>query len=96
MKYTYKTDFRSSFRIERLEVVKETKATITVLEKDLFQHKDHEHKYVKASERAFHDTWADAKSTLVEQAERKVQWARRQLELAQSVLGNIKGMKEPQ
>ena len=95
MKYIYKTDFSRNFRIEKLEVVKETKGTITVIEKSPFGN-DFDKKYVREGARKFYETWAEAKQGLIDEAQWKVQFARRQLDLAQSVLGNIKGMKEPE
>lgn len=94
MKYKYKTDLQRNYRIERVEVVKETKGTITVVEEGWLGDPV-EKKYVKGGGRGFHDTWAEAKAYLMDGAQWKVQYARRQLELANAVLGNIKGMKEP-
>lgn len=40
-------------------------------------------------------TWEEAHNHLIGWAEQKVQQARRSLELAHGVLGNVKGMKPP-
>lgn len=42
------------------------------------------------------DTWDEAHAFLLTQTEMKVIGARRQLELANSLLGNVKGMKKPE
>lgn len=43
----------------------------------------------------YFDTWAEAHQRMGAEAERLVHHARRQLELANARLGNVKGMKEP-
>ena len=44
---------------------------------------------------SFFLTWDEAHSYLLGRADAKVSQARRQLELANATLGNIKGMKPP-
>lgn len=44
---------------------------------------------------AYFDTWGLAHQWMAAEAERTVRHTRRQLELANARLGNIKGMKEP-
>lgn len=44
---------------------------------------------------AYFDTWGLAHQWMTAEAERTVRHTRRQLELANARLGNIKGMKEP-
>jgi len=41
----------------------------------------------------YHDTWEKAHEYLIEKAERQADGLRRQLQLANSYLGNIKGLK---
>lgn len=43
----------------------------------------------------FHDTWESAHAHLLGEAERHALAARRRLEFANGVLGNVKGMKRP-
>lgn len=43
----------------------------------------------------FHDSWVEAKSHLLNRAERNLESARRSLQRCQDELGNIKGLKEP-
>jgi hypothetical protein len=43
----------------------------------------------------YHDSWEAAHSFLLEQADKKVKAARRSLEMANSLFGNVKGMKKP-
>jgi hypothetical protein len=43
----------------------------------------------------YFDTWEEAKAFLLANAERKVAHARRELEIANSELGNVKGLKPP-
>jgi hypothetical protein len=42
------------------------------------------------------DTWEEARAELTLRADAKLSHARRQLELAQSFAGNVRGMKPPQ
>lgn len=44
----------------------------------------------------YHDTWDAAHEHLLEKAEVKVRSLRRQLEVANSELGNVKGLKQAQ
>lgn len=44
----------------------------------------------------FHDSWEDAKAFLLEDAQRRVESARRSLEFANSFLGNVKGLRKPE
>lgn len=44
---------------------------------------------------AYFPTWDQAKSHLVEQAQQKVNYLRRQLEYYNGILGNAKGKKPP-
>jgi hypothetical protein len=43
-----------------------------------------------------HDTWEEAHARLTEIAEKKLENARRALDLAQGFVGNVKGLKKPQ
>jgi hypothetical protein len=50
----------------------------------------------RTEESGYFDSFAEAKEFLVQFAEEKVRVARRMLELANSQLGNAKGIKEPE
>lgn len=95
MKYTYKTGRWNNKPIEKLEVVKETAKTITILEPSWDGKKFSETRYNKDARYQFHETWSAAHEHLMNEAQVAVISARRTLELANAKLGNIKGMKEP-
>lgn len=49
----------------------------------------------KAGATAYHDTWEAARAYLMDRAQLNVAAARRALEVANSTLGNVKGMRPP-
>ena len=44
----------------------------------------------------YHDSWEAAHQYLMDKAERRLAEARRSLQLAQSFLGNVKGLRKPE
>lgn len=85
----FKTGFLK--RIEPVEVTRETAATIFIA-----NDRGIEQRHAKRSSSInYFDTWAEAHQYLMTHAQRSVDYARMQLERANSSLGNIKGMKEP-
>jgi hypothetical protein len=75
----------------RIEVVQVAKLT-----PKFYQQADCTHMQARSSQReSVFSTWEEARDWLLEIAEANVQSGRRQLELAQSKQGNIKGWKKP-
>ena len=97
--YRYKTSRWREREIERLECTRETDKTLWVMEKWFFTPDE---KAVERQRRKdttgehYHETWEDAHKWLLESAEAAVIAARRNLEVANSTLSNIKGMKKPE
>lgn len=71
--------------IRPMEFIKETSETL-VLE-------DGRKVYKQGPFDVYHDTWEAARDHLIKLAEARVAQHRRSLQLAQSTLGNIRGMK---
>jgi hypothetical protein len=86
---------RTGDKIERVECVRESEASVWVAHLSHFGGKPSEPSRVakNTSYESYHDTWAEAHALLVRRAESAVLGARRNLELANAKLGNIKGMK---
>lgn len=78
-------------KIEPVEVVKLTACFVTYKCRG-WNEKVYER---RESRNDFFDTWDQALSHLLDRATDKVQAARRALEIANSNLGNVKGMKNP-
>lgn len=72
--------------IQEVEVEKETDKSIWIDGNRESKNSDHAQ---------YHDTWDDAKAFLLKKAEKKLNKARRFLELAQGEYGIIKGLKKP-
>lgn len=90
----YKAEFSYSPSIKAVEVVRETAKQVTYLSTWFGQ--TGESKANKQSYGVlFADSWDEAHSFLLVEAEKVVASARRSLEIANSKLGNIKGMKKP-
>jgi len=86
----------SANRIEEVMVIRETAAFVYVPNEYATGEKKPERREAKSGEFAqYHDTWAAAHAYLIDRAQEKVRAARRQLELANAVLGNVKGLKPP-
>jgi hypothetical protein len=91
----FKTGFTRE-PIERVEVLRETKASVYVPTNGFQPKGEKERREAKMTEYAqYHDTWEAAHEFLMVRAQAEVAKARRSLELANSKLGNIKGMKPP-
>lgn len=81
--------------IDAHEVVHETSKTIVFQCIDIWGDGTFERKERKdADSHRWFDSWADAKSWLVANAERDVKNARRNLKSANDHLGNVKGMRQ--
>jgi hypothetical protein len=79
--------------IRRVEVVRETEASVWVVRNGLARSQKTERREAKRGEYAqYHDTWEAAHAHLVKKAESEVKAARLQLEKVNGKLGNIKGM----
>lgn len=78
--------------IERVECTRETDKTVW-----LYDHRrKREDRRAKISDwTSYFDTWEEARCHHLKKAEKKAAGIRRQLELANSLIGNIKGMKKP-
>ena len=76
-------------RIERLEVVKESNKMATVIDR-------YGEPMTKRKGIYVFDTWAEAHAALTRRAELELNQARRVLERAQSLAGNVREMKPPQ
>lgn len=76
-------------KIEAVEVVKETEKQVVAV---LNGREQREAK--KSTYQNYHDTWGEAKQFLVDEAQRKCEGLRKQLERANGELGKIKSMKE--
>ena len=81
----YKTT-RQAARIEAVEVLRETKAHVFLA--------DGRHLKMSETGDCYHNTWQDAHAELTARAKVLVQRARRQLEIAKSYEGNVKGLRE--
>lgn len=78
--------------IERIECTRETESSVFYAS----MRGGNEYRYRKMSEgTAYFDTWAEAHAHLTQHAANRVLGARRQLELANSYAGNVKGMRAP-
>jgi hypothetical protein len=80
-------------KITEIEIVRETPAFVTYVEN--YWGKSQERRQKKDGREKFHDTWELAHAYLLAKAEESVKAARRNLELANSEYGNVKGMKRP-
>ena len=76
-------------RIERLEVVKESNKMATVIDRYGEPMPKRKGIYV-------FDTWAEAHAALTRRAELELNQARRVLERAQGLAGDVRGMKPPE
>lgn len=93
----YKTEIYAN-TITEIDVTKETAKSVWVMEEfwrmsggPLIQ----ERKHPKEGSTNYHDTWDAAHQFLMRRATEKLADARRELQLAQSEFGNVKGMKPP-
>lgn len=94
--YRYKTSRWADNKIERLECTRETDKTLWVLERWMDTAPVERQRRKDTSGEHYHETWEAAHKWLLESAEAAVIAARRNLEVANSKLGNIKGMKKPE
>lgn len=88
----YTTNY-SGDRIERVECIRETAACVYVAS----SRASGERREAKHSEFIqYHDSWDEARTHLLDKAQRKVDSIRLSLDSAKGKLGNIKGMKNPE
>ena len=81
-------------KIEEVEVVRETEHCLFLPALPTKRNPKGETKELKFSEwHEYHDSWEDAHAALTTKANQKVQTALRNLELANSFAGNVKGMR---
>jgi hypothetical protein len=73
-------------KIEEVEVERESKSSVWINGRRNAKRSDY-HNYF--------DTWLDAKQAIVNRQESRCASLRRQLEVSNSVLGNINGLKPP-
>ena len=95
----WKTE-RGDARIERVKCTRVTSASVWFMKRQFVIGVEVpppvETKAAKRGDRvAYHDTWEDAHMNLMEHAKGCVQSKRRQLELANAYLGNVKGLRKP-
>ena len=76
-------------RIERLEVVKESNKMATVIDR-------YGEPMTKRKGIYVFDTWTEAHAALTRRAELELNQARRVLERAQGLAGDVRGMKPPE
>ena len=92
METWYQTSVLRSSLIEPVQVVKSTEKTVTLAAKANGRER---RSAIASTYDCYFRTWEEAHAYLLERAESKVQSARRSLELANSYLGNVRGMKKP-
>ena len=89
----FKTGY-SADKIEQVEVLRETAACVFLVPLGFQKNGKTERREAKQGDYAqYHDTWVAARAYLLCKAESKVKEVRRQLDIANGQLGNIKGMK---
>jgi hypothetical protein len=76
--------------IEPVEVVKLTKSFVTYIDKRWSVPSE-----LKRSRKDFFETWEEARTSMLADAQARVIAARRNLELANARVGNIKGLTNP-
>lgn len=81
---------RYSQAIEAVRVEKETERTISIVGKYGGS------RAVRTDKVGYFKTWEEAHAALLMRCEQHVASARRALEVANSTLGNVKGMKKPE
>lgn len=82
--------------IAEVEVLRETATSVFLRDEGFLANASGERREAKRSTYTnYHDSWLEAKQFLLNKAENELITARRALQRAQDVLGNIKGMKEP-
>ena len=90
----YRTDWQN--KIDRVECLRETEQFVVLPDAGFLAHKSGERREAKRGDFCqYHDSWEEARTYLLTKAEKAVADARRDLEVAKSKLGNIKGMKPP-
>ena len=93
-KFKFASGGRSN-EITKVEFSSETAKMVVIISVGLSGSRYGRLKAKNSQDECYFDTWAEAKELLITRAERKLTAACRALELAQSELGNIKGIKLP-
>jgi hypothetical protein len=88
----YKASYHWEPRIIGVEITRETKSSVFFLSKTPKGSELTERKFT--TYHRYFDTFEEAKAFLAETYQRKVDSKRRELEVAKSYLGNVKGMKD--
>ena len=96
----WKTE-RGDARIERVECTRATSASVWFMKRQFVIGGEEpppvETKAARHGDRVnYHETWDDAHAHLLEHASFAAQSKRRQLELANAHLGNVKGLRRPE
>ncbi|HXE06652.1 MAG TPA: hypothetical protein VN612_02065 [Acidobacteriaceae bacterium] len=92
MEIWYRTGALGGTRIDRVEVLNSTEKTVIVAATASGRER---RAAIASTYDCYFRTWEEAHAYLLEKAESKVLSARRGLELANSHLGNIRGIKKP-
>ena len=87
----YKAEYRWEPRITKVEIERETKSSVFFDQKNYKDYGMLERK--DTSYHQYFDTFDEAKAFLTETYQGKIDRKRRELEVAKSYLGNVKGMK---
>jgi hypothetical protein len=88
----WKTRSMNTAAIERVEVLRETGRSVYYTDWSKKERRANK----AGSFEQYHDSWDDAHQFLLGRAESAMVYARRSLERAQGVLGNVKGLKKPE
>jgi hypothetical protein len=83
-------------KITRVKVIKLTPKTLTYEQFDWRGNMCPQSERIESHGRAAFPTWEEARDWLLQRAEGELEVARRCLQVAQSTVGNIKGMKKPE
>jgi hypothetical protein len=93
--YMFRTSDWGAERIKRVKVIKATAKTV-VFEDDWMGKTIQQTERRETVNHGIFDTWQEAHAWLLARAENSLNDARRRLEQAQGLYGNIKGMKKPE
>jgi hypothetical protein len=83
-------------KIQRVKVIKLTAKMLTYAYLDWHGNPSRNTERLQSGDRASFPTWEEAHGWLMTRAENKLASVHRQLQVAQSELGSIKGMKKPE
>jgi hypothetical protein len=95
-RYMFRACSYEPSKIARVKVIKLTPKTLTYEHPEYFGKTSTSTVLLKSSCHATFLTWEEARDWLLQYAETQLGVARRRLQVAQSTVGNIKGMKKPE